>query len=70
MKKYQQITFAQDYDRSFEDFKKEFSKSYVFKNMSKEQREKELAKAYKTATDGNLPKSSEKSKKANASKDK
>lgn len=54
MNKYNGITFAEGYNKSFADFKKEFASTHVFKNIPKDQREAELKKAYKIAINGNL----------------
>ena len=62
MNSYLSITFAKDYNKSFADFKTEFGSTHVFKNMHPVEREKELKKAYKIATDGKLPTTIEKSK--------
>lgn len=52
MKTYKNITFAEGYNRSFEEFVEEFSKAQVFKNMMPDVREVELKKAYNIATEG------------------
>ncbi|MBS3993116.1 MAG: hypothetical protein KGZ87_05320 [Bacteroidetes bacterium] len=63
-KTYKGITFAEGYNKSFADFKEEFSSTHVFKNMHPKDREQELKKAYKIATDGNTSRTVEQSKKA------
>ena len=68
--KYGPIEFAEGYNKSFADFKKEFGNVWVFKNMLPKKREAEMKKAFKIATDGKLPRSTEKSKKSNTSKNK
>lgn len=60
MKKYKGITFAEGYNKSFADFKKEFASTHVFKNIPSDQREAELKKAYQIASkDGNSKPSKE-----------
>lgn len=50
MKKYKGITFGAGYKKSFDDFKKEFASTHVFKNIPEHQREGELKNAYEIAT--------------------
>lgn len=60
MNKYKGITFAEGYNKSFADFKKEFASTHVFKNIPSDQREAELKIAYQIATkDGNSKPSKE-----------
>lgn len=60
MNKYKGITFAEGYNKSFADFKKEFASTHVFKNIPSDQREAQLKEAYKIATkDGNSKPSKE-----------
>jgi len=60
MNKYKGITFAEGYNKSFADFKKEFASTHVFKNIPSDQREAELKKAYQIASkDGNSKPSKE-----------
>ena len=60
MNKYKGITFAEGYNKSFADFKKEFASTHVFKNIPSDKREAELKKAYQIATkDGNSKSSKE-----------
>lgn len=47
------ISFAEGYNKPFEEFKKEFGSTHVFNNMHPDEREKELKKAHKIATSGN-----------------
>lgn len=54
MEGYKGIIFAKGYNKSFADFKKEFASTHVFKEIPSDQREAELKKAYKIATNGNL----------------
>jgi hypothetical protein len=65
-KQYGPITFAEDYNKSFASFKKEFSGIWFFKEMEPKKREKELRKAYKvtksTKRDGNTSGASKPSK--------
>ena len=49
-KTYNGITFAEDYNKSFDEFKKDFAKTHVFKKVPSAKRESELAKAYEIAT--------------------
>ena len=53
MNKYKGITFAEGYNKSFADFKKEFASTHVFKNIPSDKREAELKKAYQIATKAN-----------------
>jgi len=53
MNNYKGITFAEGYNKSFADFKKEFASTHVFKNIPSDQREAELKEAYKIAIKGN-----------------
>lgn len=53
MNKYKGITFAEGYNKSFADFKKEFASTHFFKNIPSDQREAELKKAYQIATKAN-----------------
>jgi len=46
---YKGITFAEGYNKSFANFKKEFASTHVFKNIPSEKREAELEKAYAIA---------------------
>lgn len=67
MANYKGITFAKGYDRSFAEFKEEFSSTEIFKSLYPKQREVELKKAYKIAKDGKLPASNKKREQPNAS---
>lgn len=51
--KYREITFAKGYNKPFAEFKKEFENTHVFKKLPPNEREKELKKAHKIATQGN-----------------
>ncbi|WCM42402.1 hypothetical protein MG290_01660 [Flavobacterium sp. CBA20B-1] len=53
MGSYKGITFAEGYNKSFADFKKEFASTHVFKNIPENKREAELKKAYQIATKAN-----------------
>jgi hypothetical protein len=53
---YKQITFAENYNRTFEQFKKEFSGVWVFKQLEPKERLKELKIAYKIACKKEVPK--------------
>lgn len=70
MAKYKEITFAEGYNKPFAEFKKEFESTYVFKRLPPVEREKELKKAYKIATNGNTVRTTEKGKKPKQSEDK
>lgn len=48
---YKGITFADDYSKSFEQFKDDFASTHVFKKIPSSEREAELAKAYEIATE-------------------
>jgi hypothetical protein len=52
-KQYKGITFAEGYNKSFAEFKKEFASTHVFKAIPSDEREAELKKAHKIATSGN-----------------
>ncbi|WP_035631281.1 hypothetical protein [Flavobacterium sp. CF136] len=60
MKKvYLGIEFAEDYNKSFAEFKADFGSNHIFKKFQPKEREQELKKAYKIATgstksDGNV----------------
>lgn len=69
MSSYKNIEFAKGYNSSFADFKKEFSKAKVFRDMTPKVREKELNKAWKKATNGNIVTTVKKSRKTNSRKD-
>lgn len=56
MASYKGIQFAKGYNRSFADFKNEFSSTHVFKKIPPKERELALKEAYKIATKGNKPK--------------
>ena len=47
---YKQITFAENYARTFEQFKVEFENTWVFKGIQEKERLSELKKAFKIAT--------------------
>jgi hypothetical protein len=51
---YKGIEFAKGYNKSFAEFKEEFGAKHVFADMFPEEREIELKKAYKIATNGNI----------------
>jgi antitoxin component HigA of HigAB toxin-antitoxin module len=69
MKVYKGITFAEDYNKSFADFKEEFGSTHVFKNIPSDQREAELKKAHKIATNGNSKTSAKTSEQNSAGQD-
>jgi hypothetical protein len=69
MSSYKTIEFAKGYNRSFADFIKEFGKVKVFRDMQPKVREKELKKAWKIATNGNIKPAATKIKKTNSRKD-
>lgn len=48
--KYKGITFEDNYSRTFEEFKKEFAGSHIFKTIPEKERLIELKKAFKIAT--------------------
>lgn len=48
--KYKGITFEENYSRTFEQFKKEFENTHVFKTIPPKERLAELKKAFKVAT--------------------
>lgn len=63
MDNYKGIVFAKGYNRSFAEFKEEFASTHIFKEVPHKQREAELKKAYKIATNGNISTGSKQSKK-------
>jgi len=52
-KVYGKIEFANDYNRSFAEFKEDFADNWVFLAIPIEKRQEELKKAYKIATSNN-----------------
>lgn len=48
--KYGKITFANDYNKSFAEFKQDFADNHVFLNIPSDKREAEFKKAYAIAT--------------------
>lgn len=50
LNKYKQITFAENYAGTFEQFKIEFENTWVFKGIQEKERLSELKKAFKIAT--------------------
>lgn len=46
---YGKITFANDYNRSFAEFKEDFAENHVFLSIPEDQREAEFVKAYRIA---------------------
>ncbi|WP_435415868.1 hypothetical protein [Polaribacter aestuariivivens] len=69
MANYKGIEFAKGYNRPFADFKQEFKDVKVFRDMYPDTREKELKKAWKLATNGNINTTVKKSRKTNSRKD-
>lgn len=51
---YKGIVFAEGYNKPFADFKNEFASTHVFKDIPSGEREAELKKAHKIATNGNI----------------
>ena len=51
---YKGITFEENYSRTFEQFKKEFENTHVFKKIPEKERLAELKKAFKIATNTQL----------------
>ena len=51
---YKGITFEENYSRTFEQFKKEFENTHVFKKIPEKERLVELKKAFKIATNTQL----------------
>ena len=70
MDNYKGITFAKGYNKSFAEFKDEFASTHIFKDIHPKEREAELKKAYKIATDGNVKGTTSKSEKSNEPKHK
>lgn len=52
-KVYGKIEFANDYNRSFAEFKEDFADNHVFLAIPPEKRQEEFRKAYKIATSNN-----------------
>lgn len=52
-KVYKEITFAEDYNRSFAEFKEDFADNWVFMKIPREKVEAEYKKAYAIATSNN-----------------
>lgn len=50
LNQYKQITFAENYAGTFEQFKVEFENTWVFKGIQEKERLSELKKAFKIAT--------------------
>lgn len=69
-RKYANIEFGEGYAKSFPEFEEDFRNAQVFKDMLPEVRKKEMKKAYKIATDGNLSTGSTKRSKGNTPKNK
>lgn len=49
-RKYKAITFQENYDRTFEQFRAEFENTWVFRTLPDKDRLKELKKAFAIAT--------------------
>ena len=47
---YKGITFEENYSRTFDQFKKEFENTHIFKRIPEKERLEELKKAFKIAT--------------------
>jgi hypothetical protein len=69
MANFEGIEFAKDYNKSFAEFKEEFSSTHVFKKYYPKEREQKLKEAYKIATNGNTGETAGKSETANSSAD-
>ncbi len=52
-KVYGKIEFANDYNRSFAEFKEDFADNWVFLDIPEDKRQAEFKKAYKIATSNN-----------------
>lgn len=50
LNQYKQITFAENYAGTFEQFKIEFENTWVFRGIQEKERLSELKKAFKIAT--------------------
>lgn len=50
LNQYKQITFAENYAGTFEQFKIEFENTWVFRGIEEKERLSELKKAFKIAT--------------------
>ncbi|RUT68689.1 hypothetical protein D0817_20225 [Flavobacterium cupreum] len=68
MANYKGIEFAEGYNKSFADFKNEFASTHVFKAIPSGEREAELKKAHKIATNGNISGTAGKGKETEAEK--
>ena len=60
MSEHKGITFAEGYNKSFAEFKNEFASTHVFKAIPSGEREAELKKAHKIATNGNISRTTNK----------
>lgn len=67
-KSYKTIEFAEGLNMPFADFKEKFKTVKVFRDMHPDIREKELKKAHKIATNGNVASTVRKSKKVKSRK--
>ncbi|MCC9016925.1 hypothetical protein [Flavobacterium lipolyticum] len=54
MPEYRGIIFAEGYNKPFAEFKEEFASTHIFKEIPSAEREAELIKAHKIATNGNI----------------
>ncbi|MBP1222661.1 hypothetical protein [Flavobacterium sp. 1355] len=68
MRTYKGIVFAEGYNKPFAEFKKEFASTHIFKEIPSGEREAELKKAHKIATDGNISGTPSKSKETETTK--
>ena len=62
MRVFKGIEFGEGINVSFPEFKEVYGSNHVFNNIHPDQREQELKKAYKIATDGNSSRSTKESK--------
>jgi hypothetical protein len=67
---YKGISFKEDFYQEKPDFEKWANEQQVFKDMKPSVRKIEIDKAYKIATDGNVPNSNKKSGTSNTDKSK
>lgn len=68
MANYKGIEFAEGYNKPFADFKNEFASTHIFKAIPSGEREAELKKAHKIATNGNISRTTNKSEEVETEK--
>ena len=66
MRNYNNIQFSEGLSMPLAEFKKVYKETHYFKSLDSKERERELEKAYKVATNGNIKKSTKKRKESEA----